>query len=432
MKRLLIAISIVSAGWISTSAKVVDCLPGSLKTLIEKPEEVAELTIRGTVNATDLKFVADSLPALRSLDLSSCTVAEGVISHFEASKVESIVLPCEGRLVIGDFAFASSALKTVEIPSNVVSIGTAAFADCRALTSVSIAGASVGESSFENCESLASVVGANTIEQIGNNAFEGCVSLADFDFSPAIRSIGNSAFAGCRFESVVIPAEAPLKSVGEWVFAYNPNLMLVSLPQSTVSVGKGAFFACSALCELTLPAACTRIEDYGMTGLAAIRHIALPGELEYIGSHAMEGMTGLATVDGSQLTAVPDLGEEVFFGVNQSMVHLNVGERYAEDFKAAEQWQEFNINADVTNSNLSEILSNQLYGRLIDDVIYVESIGLPIDYLELYTIEGLMPVRARVSAEQFTVDVSAFDSKIFIVRCVLADKSIATLKLARL
>lgn len=431
MKRLLTAISIVTAGWISTSANVVDCLPGALNSLIESPDEVVELTIRGTVNASDLKFIADSMPGIRSLDLSSCKIVEGVISHLEASKIESIVLPCEGRLSIGDFAFASSALKNVEIPSNVESIGTAAFADCRALTSVSIAGASVGESSFENCESLATVSGANTIVQIGNSAFEGCISLSDFEFSSELQSIGNSAFAGCRFESVVIPSEAPLDSIGEWAFAYNPKLMQVSLPQSTASVGKGSFFACSALCELTLPAACTRIDDYGMTGVAALGYLALPGELEYIGSHAMEGMTGLGTVDGTQLTAVPGLGEEVFFGVNQALVHLNVDKRYAEAFQAAEQWQEFNINSDVTNSDFSEILSNHLYGRLIGDVIYVESIGLPIDYLELYTIEGRMPVRAKLSAEQISVDVSAFDSRIFIVRCVMADKSIATLKLAR-
>ena len=75
--------------------------------------------------------------------------------------------------------------KDIHIPEQIVyagyiypitSIGEEAFADCEALTSVTIPNSvtSIGESAFAGCKALTSITIPNSITSIGNDAFSEC------------------------------------------------------------------------------------------------------------------------------------------------------------------------------------------------------------------------------------------------------------------
>ncbi|MEE1003381.1 MAG: leucine-rich repeat domain-containing protein, partial [Acutalibacteraceae bacterium] len=101
----------------------------------------------------------------------------------------------------------------ISIPStlggySVTSIGSSAFYDCAALTSVTIPNSvtSIGSWAFSNCTSLTSVTIPNSVTSIGYDAFSGCESLTSITIPDSVTCIGSYAFSGCRsLTSVTIP-----------------------------------------------------------------------------------------------------------------------------------------------------------------------------------------------------------------------------------
>ena len=123
-------------------------------------------------------------------NLTEVTVAQGVIPArlFENSGVTMLTLG-EGVTVIGESAFANTALSTVDLKS-VTGIGANAFKKT-ALTSVDLTQAA----------------------SIGEGAFEGA-ALESAALNPA-ASVGERAFANTRLTQIVIPADGsfPLSAV---------------------------------------------------------------------------------------------------------------------------------------------------------------------------------------------------------------------------
>lgn len=173
---------------------------------------------------------------------------------------------------------------------SVTDIGSTAFADCKALTSVKMPSAtSIGGDAFSGCSSLASVamplvtridyrafyncfnltsVDMPSVTSIGSGAFQYCYSLTSVDM-PSVISIWGSAFYNCTsLTSVVMPS---VTSIDDYAFSDCSNLTSVAMP-SVTSIGNYAFRQ-SPIIKLSLPATLTSIGDmcFRMT-----REITLP------------------------------------------------------------------------------------------------------------------------------------------------------------
>ena len=95
----------------------------------------------------------------------------------EMSKLTSAVIP-EGVTDLGTYAFYSSGLTSVSLPSTLKKIPDYAFYNCDGLTSIVIPEGvtSIGYRAFNGSGNLAAVTIPDTVTSIGSGVFSGCSS----------------------------------------------------------------------------------------------------------------------------------------------------------------------------------------------------------------------------------------------------------------
>lgn len=478
-----------AASAFTPSGVTVVVTPGNLSKLIPDAETAVSLVLSGEANAVDLAYLAD-MEKLETLDMSRLSIVGvdnylvGTVSHHPANSIpanvfaganfSSVVLPSTDGLTILSGAFAGSKLTSITIPSTVSSLGDGVFAGCNALTVVDCSAKSLGKGVFSKCEALKDVKFASTVAlpadaffgckslpsvsgdftAVGDRAFSNCTSLTSFPFGSKLTAIGNEAFMKTSLKEVDLSVCPSLTTVSEWAFAMIPTLK--SLKMGNVeNMGQAIAFACPSLTRFYTSARATEIPDYAvatsavnspsdllhddivsigrysMSGLSGISSVTLPASLEYIGDHAMENMTGLTHIL-SELFDIPELGEDVWAGINQADVELEVPTEMTEEYKSSPQWSEFRIvnTSSSADAILGEDLPN-LRGRFEGDDLIVEADGVDIDRLLLYNPGGQLLIAVEPMEQTIAINTSGFGTRLYIIHATLADGRAAVLKLAR-
>ena len=97
--------------------------------------------------------------------------------------------------------------------------------------------------------------------------------------------IGSYAFYGCsRLTSINLPAS--ITSIGHDAFTGCCGLTSLNLPAGITEIGYSAFFGCSGLTSLNLPAGITQIDNYVFLGCSGLTSINLPTSITQIGEQA--------------------------------------------------------------------------------------------------------------------------------------------------
>lgn len=133
----------------------------------------------------------------------------------------------KGRIPTG--AFTGSAIKDLEIPGNITSIGNRAFYDCSSLTSVTMGNSvtSIDFAAFGDCRSLTSITIPNRVKSISYSAFYNCSSLTSVTVGDSITGIGLEAFCNCS------------------------RLTSITIPDGVMNIGDNAFYNCDSLMSVT-------------------------------------------------------------------------------------------------------------------------------------------------------------------------------------
>lgn len=494
MTRYIISLlTVLAAAFVSKSAvTVTPAAAGLLSSLIENPAEVTEMSVSGPVNAYDLEFIDTKMPRLASLDLSDATIEastgqrlRGISTHpaghipariFTGSNIRELLLPSKGDLTIGDAAFAGSAIEAISVPSNVRTMGHGVFSGCPALKSASIAASAIGESAFAGCPSLESVTltvpvevsdyafsdchklaavkGAANITSIGRRSFADCTALAEFTFGNALTEIGDEAFLAAGLHEANLSTCPVLDGVGDWAFAKMPMLESLNLGNAAW-IGRGIVFDCPALKQLVLSGQTDSVPDlayakntaldtvgimhdnvvyigdHAMHGMSQVKTITLPSSLEYIGDGAMEEMTGLQRINISAVTP-PTTGSEVWRGIDQPNVILQVPDAGENDYRAADQWQNFAIfGVSGVEDILDEAAGETLRARFEGDLLVIEATGLELRRVSLYNVGGLLLAEADAAEGRAQFDTAGSADKVFLVGAVMSDGRSASLKIAK-
>lgn len=486
---LLLALAVV----LRAAGLTVESTPGNLADIISNASTVTELTITGSIDATDLDFIDTEMKSLRVLDLSGVRIAaysgkrlRGVSSHvadrlpdgiFVSSPITTIVLPAEGPLTIGNVAFAGAHIRDLRLGSNIVAVGDGAFSNCPELITLAIATPSLGEAvfagctglksvsvetaldipayAFNNCPSLAEVKGSENITSIADRGFAVCTELKAFVFGSGLTEIGNEAFISSGLEEVDLSACGSLDLVGDWAFARMPALRSLNLGTAD-SVGMGVVFECPVLKNLIFSEVAEYVPDFAYTkntamdttslfnpmvtyigrhafsGMSQVTNLTLPGTLTYVDDNAMENMTSLQTLNLSA-NEVPATGNDVWAGVNQSEVHLFVPKGAADSYRAADQWQEFDI-MELSGTNSPVVDGSYLRARFEGDVLAVVYSGLDVTGATLYDIDGsrLSPVASPATEGRVEIDAAGLQGRrVVIVSVDLASGKTVSLKIAK-
>lgn len=500
--KLFIPIVALSLSFTANALDITTTESGSLASLIGGNTTVTDLKVIGPVNAIDLDFINESLTSLTTLNLSQATVtaASGTKTQsgntefnaneippyaFFGSKLTSVTLP-DNIVKINESAFGNSAIKEFSFPASVTAVGNYVFADCNALTAITVPSTvtDLGNGVWKNCSSLKSAtiysrvdeIGADmfngcsklsevslqsTVKSLGDNSFANCTSLASFTFPSSLVSLGDKAFYNSGLTTANLESCSALASIGDYCFAKCASLASFKMGNNSAALGKGMFFDDSALKSITLPSSTTvipaftfkgttsidyksalpegvtDINDYALYGWDSVEEFILPKNTSYLGSGAMEGWSSLKKLDAELLESVPALGDEVWAEVDQPNVTLLVKNAATEKaFKAADQWNNFHVTIGTTASDniINDVTgtnnSSNVDFSVGDGYINIKSQGAPIAQVRIFDLTGRNRYAAAADSSELTVNTSQWRNSVLIVDVTLADGQRATIKLS--
>ena len=476
IKRIFFAAALVA---FSLQAPALNVTVTDAGTLISKikattdPATMTDLTVVGPIDAEDMVSLGLLAHALQSLDLTnaSITAYSGKLlmgsKTYDANvipdgafagltKLTSVKLPDVKGLSIGAMAFAQTGLESTPDLKNVISLGEGAFAGCASLKLANLSGIKdIAPSLFKDCTALVLVQNSNAVETIGSSAFRDCSSLANFPFGGALKSIGDYSFAGTGLSQANLAQCQSLSTVGQYAFANCPALTQVSFNASkSVSLGNGVFFNDKELETIDLPALMDKVPLYAFTGDDKLvtgelpdavteigdyalknngtAELTLPASLTHIGTGAMENMNNLTTLRATALQSVPTLGDDVWAGVDQANIVLEVPDNLKNEFKSAEQWKEFKLPlpTDVGGITAEDLGDRSVSARFVGSDLQLKATGASMTKVEVFDVNGALIVSAEPNTDFAVIDTSVSSNPLFVVR-VTTDKGQVILKLRR-
>jgi hypothetical protein len=308
--------------------------PGTLGELLSSDEKstVTHLIVTGIIDSADFITIRDSMPEIRSLDLSGASTVNNALPRLALSEIEllqSVQLP-QSITRIGRESLMSTAITEIIIPPTVTLIEHAAFRYCP-LKQITIPASvkSIGTTVFSPCDSLKAIF----VEE-GNSAYCGIDGVlfsrdtallvacpparkGNYHIPSPVNEIGYEGFASCRWiDTLFVPAL--VSKTGTFSFAscislkyiqvdetsafmrdddgvlYTKDLStLIRYPISkpdtsytilpgTKTIGTGSFENCKILTRISFPITLNKIESSAFRYARNITSMELPPSVEII------------------------------------------------------------------------------------------------------------------------------------------------------
>ena len=163
-------------------------------------------------------------------------------SNFEIPSTVTSIAP-------NAFAYCNN-IKSIQMHDNVLNIGTAAFSDCRFLSSIILSNSlrMIDENTFCNCSALTDITIPDSVSSIGNMAFSDCVNLATISISERTIDINIDAFDGCdsltnkpatknstNISSTRWPSITATPTLPDTPFSIDKNNLTTAQPTATIA-----------------------------------------------------------------------------------------------------------------------------------------------------------------------------------------------------
>lgn len=246
--------------------------------VLEQPEEeekhytsIAASVFKGNSNITYVKLPM-GVETITAEAFKGCTALKGVYLPASVNKIENsafegctamtqISVP-KAVTSIGNSVFKGDAkLYLVSIKdadySELKSIGNEAFSGCTVLSHLCshsdfifpIKLVTIGTAAFQDCKAITKVdFSANKmLESIGTNAFNGCTALTELSPGETLSEIPEGAFAGCKALININFVNGKSMTIGRYAFQNCLNLKQLVLPQTVTKICTDAFQGCTKL-----------------------------------------------------------------------------------------------------------------------------------------------------------------------------------------
>ena len=291
------------------------------------------LTISGTGSMED----ADTSPY--SWDehyeqIKKVVVGEGITSigtqaFVGYENLSSVTLPNSLDSICAS-AFASTAITSITLPSNLSFLGNGVFNNCKSLKTINLSSAltKIPYQFCANCSSLQTITLPENIIEIGGYAFFYCPFLSKITLGSSIRKIGVDAFYETALKdnpqnwkdnifylgqycisghdvSGAITIKDGTTLIAEDAFS-DKKITSATLPNSLLYINESAFQYCSKLSTVSFNNSLLAIDDYAF-GNSAIAEVQLPDALTHMGSSAFYYCEKLTSITfGKSLDTIPD------------------------------------------------------------------------------------------------------------------------------
>ena len=215
---------------------------------------------------------------------------------------------------IEDYAFRGCKnLNDIEIPDNIVEIGTCAFWECENLYYIEIPDSvsKIGGSAFIGINTVKVGKIVESSDGLENDASLTCETLIIRDgvkklincsgdflnvrIPKSVNEIGNGCFINNdKLRSITIPEG--VKEIGNYCFNDCRDLQQVNLPEGLEKIGSSAFDNCQKLQQINLPEGLESIGEYTFRGTNSLSEIILPESVKTIDKYAFSGWTASQTI----------------------------------------------------------------------------------------------------------------------------------------
>ncbi len=190
------------------------------------------------------------------------------------------------------------------------------------LQAVTVTGGNIPYGAFSNCGNLTSINLGSEVVSIGKEAFANCTGLTTVAIPNSVTSIGPGAFKGCSgLTGVVFDSENAYFTYDTVGVIYDTNkttlvcaLPFISgsytIPSTVTTVNGSAFYDCDGLTSITIPSSVTAIGSYGFYDCDGLTTITLPSSVTAIENYTFHGCTKLTKVSGG--SGVTTVGDSAF------------------------------------------------------------------------------------------------------------------------
>ena len=325
-----------------------------------------------------------------------------------AGEIQKIAIE-SGIISVGYFAFYKcSSLTSLSVPATLKYIGSSAFEDCTSLTTLSLnEGLLIIEgSAFKNCKGITEVYcNAERVPKTNKTAFDGTPIESATLYVPAnsveaykasrpwsefknIVAIGStpvddSTSGSCgetanysydkATQTLVISGKGEIYDYDDgsnktpWS-AYADKIQKIEIESGIISVGYFAFYKCSSLTSLSVPATLKYIGSSAFEDCTSLTTLSLNEGLLIIEGSAFKNCKGITDVY-CNAERVPKTDKTAFDGTPIESATLYVPVNSVEAYKASQPWSDFK-EIVALNGNPDGIIGN----KQSDDVKTVYSI----------------------------------------------------------
>ncbi len=250
---------------------------------------------------------------------------------------ENAILP-QTLLTLGEGVFAQcSSLTSIVIPEKLEVLSSETFANCSSLESVNYLGESrlttIGDNSFLNCSAVKSISLPNTISARGDNLgfvknpFFGCTELDSFEIEAGgdLTSKDGALYVGDKLyayptgkDSITLDDNITaiddyacygaqinhldtknVVTIGDYAFAYTPNLSVVVINEDIVNIKNNAFYNSNLSGELVFIATsnnnitigASAFESTQLKEVEVVKNITSIGDRAFAKTHNLNKVT---------------------------------------------------------------------------------------------------------------------------------------------
>ncbi len=309
-------------------------LPSSAK-------EIGSRILNGASALVELTVGGHTLASLFGTDsyTNSYQIEYQETAYYLPLSLKTVII-ADGSVSIAPYAYASTQVESVTLPSSLERIGEYAFYGANSLLNIVQPQQSllkeIKQYAFANCTSLAAIIISTAMENIGEYAFYNCSALVTVDFLSDYCQIGYNAFQNSQWytaQSGLIYAGTTLMGYSGQVpegyqlivadgttdiaanaFDSQGQLVSVSLPSSVKTIGNAAFKNCISLEEVVFVGT-SLLEEIGSQMFYNCQVLApfeIPATLKKIGSQAFQNCFAFDAITFGANSSLTEIGDLAF------------------------------------------------------------------------------------------------------------------------